>query len=127
MSLEGFQVPGRVSLLGLEGSQVPGRVLILGLYGTQIPGRVLLLGSRGGQRYQEESRRVFVSAPQRTVRPWKAAARRVLLADALKGCSQSNTLCCALAALKGCAVKVGDPVVLSAIHSTPQKECLIHT
>ena len=38
-------------------------------------------------RYQEESRRVFVSAPRRTVRPWK-----VLRALAQCRLAQSNTL-----------------------------------
>ena len=37
-----------------------------------------------GHRYQEESRRVFVSAPQRTVRPWKAE----LLRAAYCGCTE---------------------------------------
>ena len=77
--------PGSVPIPGTRMSLIPGSGR-----GPDTRKSLLTLGSgRGPVRYQEESRRVFVSAPQRTVRPWKAAARCVLLA-ALEGCSQSN-------------------------------------
>ena len=77
--------PGSVPIPGTRMSLIPGSGR-----GPDTRKSLLTLGSgRGPARYQEESRRVFVSAPQRTVRPWKAAARCVLLA-ALEGCSLSN-------------------------------------